>query len=402
MLAYKKQAILLTITGLLLGGFLFDVSPVFLNQGVRQGRLNLLFESAGSFLVQFGRTATTLRELEMFAEQNSESVSNLKNAAGIFSYQRLNKRFFVLQEYINEGHKISFSASNVIMAQTEFDLSSKKNIHFFPFEMLDGIEIGPFNASIIVDAYQGEKHLVIKKKQDGVILVAPHDFVDEYFILPGYKKIVFTASAKNNWPSGIFLWDLEQDIVQLLSESTNLNITKTVKNSQVTLVGMSSEWIYFFIKNDSNFIFNCQNLFGFSLITSKIEPQKTNCMADEFFKTAPFLGHSAILKMLNTQSLEVTIDWWQENLAHSGQDRASTPHALWILANLYVQLAADKKVPAHQKKTLEIFAREILSQLRSMTTTPQYLRELSASALITGNLSKYLRFQFTSPESLTQ
>ncbi len=393
----KKQVILTIITGIFAVGFLFDLSSFIHGKQYLQS----IYAAAEGYLKQFGVTPESLREIEMFAQKSGE-MFKVKNGSSHISYERLNQKFFVVQEYWHKAQTPFLTFTNLVLAKDFFVLPPKKNIHFYPFEMLDGIETTDLNIGVVMDYIRGEKKLVLTSKQQSLTQVAPHGYVDEFFVLPGEEKIIFAASGKHHLPGGLFLWDWKENRIQNLTEISSLQVVRGKQNFQVTLAGMTSEIVYFFAKNDNSYIFNCSNFQIYQIKTGKIGKDPVHCQTTAFYKTNPFFARSDIQKHFSEDRLDKFLEWWQDKLARVGHNDTSTPHALWILANLYAQLSENKTLPADQKKTLEIFARELLGQVSRMPTAPNYLQELSLRSLQAAKMSAVLRFRFTTAEVLGQ
>ena len=402
---HEKTGLFVVITGLLLVGFLFDLSTFL----PTKQPLQPVFETIAKFIVQFNRTPESLREIEMFADKEKLSIGRTNGLTQTLKYQRLNHKFFIVQEYIDNQFALSqtrLAASNAAIASQEFDLPFNASIHFYPFEMLEGIKIGDLNIGLTNDYERSEKHLLasIKNASDGTtdILVAAHDFVDEFLVLPGNRQVLFSASAKKHFGGGLYFWDLISNQMRQVTGLNGHDVLKQTDDLQTTLVGMTADVIYFFMKKNTDSIFSCNNLFGFNIHSQLIFSSTHQCQLPQFFSSVPFFSHSEVAKLLLTQNLEKTIEWWQETLSHADHDLASTPHALWILANLYMQLSEGKRTLPEQKKILQVYAKEILAQLSQLTLTPRYLREAAKVALSAPDLASALRFRFTTPQALAE
>ena len=190
-------------------------------------------QTVTEFEAEFGAVPTNLSMLRSFAKLSHESFAPYDTNNQRLDYIRFDDSHYLLRSFGKDGYQNHGKSSDdrmigrVIAVPKYPYMDTKQNslrINAFDSALLLGsVSMDKrWYAQLYVDKLTGAKRLVTRDlRRKNHYLIAYHDGIEEFYLLPGTQKIIFTATSSGRYQDGLFLWDLETD--------TTLDILKAAK-----------------------------------------------------------------------------------------------------------------------------------------------------------------------------
>ncbi len=389
----------------------------------------------------------SLASLREFAREHSQEFGIYDAYGNRLNYIRLGKQYYLIRSFgedevqnrpttAPDRARIRGGAFPKEAALT-YDFQPETSPSLFPGILLEGTDSadGEWHARLYNDREDRIKSLVVRKKtSSGIIMLAPHDRIEEFFWVPGRMQLVYSVTASGRAPDGIYLWDLATDqVINLLTKKQQTNpkgqIENLTKNSKVWIsmasISEKGPTVFAFVAPrhegglDARDFFKSERLISLRIPENPLD--HSTRAPDVNKKRSLSLGSASVrgldellletyvsrdrLRGLPYRSVqkhflalplrgeaEPTLVAWN-HFANRVVESPIFPYGLWILTNLYSQ-AHENLIPHASKEAdvLRSYGTEIANALLNDPLAPSYLRALAFDAhqrLLTGSPLPY-------------
>lgn len=386
---------------------------------VSKQRLSAAAQALRSYMEAHKKLPATFQMLRAFARAEALAFSSYDGYGQRLDYVRLDPRHYILRSFAADGTQNTLGGVPDVGVVSWGERPDRPigyrtprgpRIELYPAALLEGCDSpdGNSHARLFVDAETLTRRLVVRLKARGeFFMVAPHDRVEEFFWLPSSHKIAYTATGSTRHRDGLYLWDLDDDSVENLSDLARgaLPISPAARgaNLWLSLAGVSEigPTVYVFAgpRHDGTLdpaqFFVDANLFGFQLSAGGAKGAKV--LTGEALKglsfQAPYRKPLSLGTGLDaTGGTKAQLDWLKlgfegnlENIllnwhafAESHAESPIFPYALWLLSSLYGE-SFEQLARLHSKDAdvLRTFGTEISRALINLELAPTYLKSLA-------------------------
>jgi hypothetical protein len=318
----------------------------------------------------------------------------------------------------------------------------------FPASLLEGSDSpdGQWHARLYHDRETRIKHLIIRKKTtSGLVMVAPHDRIEEFFWVPGRLQMVYSVTASQRGHDGIYLWDLNTDqAINLLSKKTGPGAKDPLESLSkspklwISLAGIAEKGpvVYGFAAPrhdgglDARDFFRPERFFILSIPDDPFDDStaskgksktKAQVFRPDLFKGLEALLSNGYVSRDRLRGLpyrgvqrrflalplggdpESTLLKWN-HFADRVIESPIFPYALWVLTSLYSE-AHEDLLPQAAKEAdiLRSYGTEIANALLNDPLAPSYLKALALDAhqrLLTGSPLPYRLGKLSKPAAV--
>lgn len=385
---------------------------------VTKQRLAVAGRAIRSYLETHEKAPVSFNLLRAYAHSEGLSVSAFDGYGQRFDYLRLDERHYLLRSFGSDAAQNTLGGAPDIGLvswgpRPEFSLSYKipagaPRIGFYPAALVEGSDSpdGVSHARLFADRDALTRRLVVRLKSSSeFFMVAPHDRVEEFFWLPSSNRIVYTATGSTRHRDGLYVWDLDQDSVENLTDKArgSLPISPSAQGNRLwlSLAGLSSQgptvYVFAGLRHDGMLdpaqFFDDANLFGFQVDHDKGsrflmgDSLKSLGFAPPYKKTLDLSAgldikggtpaQAAWLKLSAEGNLEkLLLNWHQFSETHD--ESPLFPYGLWLLSSVYGEgFALLSKLQSKDAEVLRSFGAEIARALINLELAPSYLKSLA-------------------------
>ena len=368
-----------------------------------------------SFYAEYKDYPFSLSELRSFARNHKLPLSLYDAFGNRFEYIRLNRREYIIRSFGEDGTQntvLSDRDPSIVSWRDEpergvsYAYLTKLSLGLFPPIMLAGAESPnqEWIADLHVDPAQNARKLIVRYlKAKDILLVAPHDQVDEFLWLPNGYQIVFTATGSDRYRDGIYLWNLLDDKTESL---TDLILNRAVdmhhadeNRYYISLMGihLSGPTVYVYLMPSYTYeldpvaFHSAATISAIKIPESRAAPSIVSLSGFDTVKT--FSALDSIIdrrsSIVGTPVRRIHKDWmalpfrgdveqvlspWTE---FTGEHSLSPvlPYALWQLVILYADaMSLLSKINPEEGEIVRSLAVEMAARLATLSFAPTYLR----------------------------
>ena len=387
----------------------------------------------------------SLATLRQFAMKRGQEFGFYDAFGNRLSYTRLGKKHYLIrsfgadevQNHANSSpdrvriHGGAFPKGAALAYEARPDIKPA----LYPAILLEGSDSadGGWHARLYHDRHTRLKHLIIRKKEpSGLVMVAPHDRIEEFFWVPGRLQLVYSVTGSKRSPDGVYLWDLTTDqVADILSRKNAsgrggpMESMSKISRLWLSLAGISEKGptVYGFAapRHDGGLdvrdFFRPERFFIVKIPDRPLEDAsfgktlaKTQVFRPDLFKGLDGLLSDGYLSRDRLRGLPyskaqrrflvlplrgepepVLLKW--NHYADRVIESPIFPYALWVLASLYSE-AYENLLPQASKEAdvLRSYGTEIANALLNDPLAPSYLKALAFDAhqrLLTGSPLPY-------------
>ncbi len=262
-----------------------------------------------------------------------------------------------------------------------------------------------WHAKIFVDPISGMRRLLVRDRRERrFYMIAPHDGVEEFLWVPGYEKIVFTATQSARYDDGVYLWDLRSDEVTNLFgagiDGSKISPGRRERSFYLALSSISSETpvrVAVFAAPshgqplDPDDFFHPKNLHTFEIgeMLNHVLPDAM-ALKRSSLNSLDFLGSMTVLSGGGGNAQQVAWlrlpmggEWekaimkWQEFAATHGKTQLA-PYAIWGLSAFYRQASKQAGTATKNGQIFASYSVELANALNQMPSAPGYARAIGA------------------------
>lgn len=384
------------------------------------------------FLKKYQEPPYSLTELRAYVRYLGQELTPYDAFGARIDYARLNQSDYYIRSFGRDGEQntilkskdesiASWIPSSAESATYEYPTTLEPML--FPSALVLGSD-APNNlwrARVFIDPREGRRRLIVQhRKETGLLMIARHDFVEEFLWMPSGYAIIYTATSSEHYGDGLYLWNLLDDsTVNLLAEARLTSILPMQKSNSfyLSLSSMTTEPnISFFLSsaadpslNPSEF-FNRKNWYVLKL-DEKLSVkgvEHSDGMNDTSYLNNALVANRNIqtnekleeiqrkyLQLPGTGPFESAIMSWQD-FAQKNAHTPAFPYCLWMIGSFYAT-AAHYVPAASRDQTPEIllsYGVEMNKALARLYTAPSYLRAIGAfqfdKMMQSGTLPYYL------------
>ena len=259
-------------------------------------------------------------------------------------------------------------------------------------------------AKVFYDRMSRRKHLAVRSLASPLVMVVPHDGVDEFLWAPSGESLVFTASTTDNYHGSIFSWNLRTGEIRDLLTGPSLKAAVTGRASTksrrwLTLLGWSEDRLVALVMPRIGDTLDPLEFFAPSnrlIIELGKKPKAELAPDSERKKLSRFtftLGEAISpgkrarrvqrrwLEMPTSGQNDALLETWQ-TYCEQYATGSIFPYGLWYLSVLYAQVVAEGGLSERERATLLAFSREVAKALADFLPAPPYLRGMAHHHLI--------------------
>ncbi len=384
-------------------------------------RLAQLSKTLRRFLEKHKKAPSTLNVLRAFAHGEALAFQAHDGYGERFDYLRLDERHYLLRSFGGDQAQNTLggvpdfglvSWGQIPRGPIRYRLSARPGLGLYPSPLLEGADSpdGISHARLFVNPVAQTRSLVARLKERGeLFMVAPHDRIEEFLWLPSSTKIVYTATGSSRHRDGLYLWDLDTDKVENLTDLArgSLPISPSSRGEGklwLSLAGISSSgptvYAYAALRHDGTLdpglFYHPSSLVAFQLTDgtkAKLLPNGTNAAAKLLENMDPphrrplelgtglearngSVAQNDWLRLSFAGELEKVLLVWHD-FAEKHTASPIFPYALWLLSSLYgegFELLA--KVGTKDADVLRTFGIEIARALINNELAPTYLKSM--------------------------
>ncbi len=362
---------------------------------------------------KWGTVPTSLVEVKALSKISKLGFSSFDGYGQPLQYIKLSNDHYVLRSFGRDGQQNTLfnpldpNIKNWLPSYGSTPLyrytKNVSELALYPSALILG-SISPnlqWYAQIYIDQYSGRRQLLIRRRDNPLFLIAPHDQIEEFLWLPDSQKILFTASNSIRYKDGVYLWDIMKDrVANLLSaRSVQSELFADNQNDQyyLSIAGANingSEYYLYIAPRISLSLDPTEFFSGKYLHRIKVSGPNQDPSLKKFpiaMSASVFRADLSIMDHLYGQKkddkvfkdwsslalqgdLEETLEKWQQ----FSQDNANSPiipYCLWILSSMYFDAYQKVKPTAPQDaEILRSYGAELALGLTRLISPPSYLR----------------------------
>ncbi len=371
------------------------------------------------FFDKHKKAPATFNMLRAFARSEGLNFSSFDGYGQRLDYLRLDERHYLLRSFGADAaqNTLGGTPDNGLVSwgqrpnrpiSYKFPVGAPR-IGLYPAALVEGCDSpdGVSHAKLFVDTGTLTRHLVVRlKNREDFFMVAPHDRVEEFFWLPTSNRVVYSATGSTRHRDGLYLWDLDHDTVENLTDLARgaLPISPAAHGGTlwVSLAGVSPHGptVYAFagLRHDGmldpSVFFDEANLIGFQIGEG---PKTTKLLIGDALKglafTPPYKKALELGLGLSVKGgTAAQLDWLELSLAgnlekillnwHQFSERHAEsplfPYALWLLSSVYGEgFELLSRLQSKDAEVLRTFGTEIARALINLELAPTYLKSLA-------------------------
>lgn len=354
----------------------------------------------------FGELPENLSELRVYLGSLGISYKPYDYFGQRIQYEKLSDTEYYLKSFSPnldnpESQDITkYSTSGIEYKPIKLKQADLNKLSIYPAPALLGLKApkGSLWGRINVDHNLLTRTLVVVNgNKKNFIRTAFHDRVEEFMWLPNGREIVFTASGSERYEDGIYVWDIPENTVINILETTEANLLLEQKTkyyfslSSVDIKGV----IYAYLAPSRGPKLDPRDFYSFSSLISisragskwKLEKKKQGPSLFEFKAShvsqlnIPMKGGNSAQQIWLTLQTDgghmENIHQWQ-NYCHDNSKSVIYHYCLWWLASLYNDYYRESLANnSSDANTIRSYGLEIAGFLDNDERAPEHLRAMA-------------------------
>lgn len=197
------------------------------------------------FVMEYGYVPLSLRELQVYSRFKRKPFFIYDETANRIDYHPLTAKEWVLRSFGDDGDRSSLlgprdyvRSSSAVRKRKGVRYRGSEVEHLFPAVLSQGSWSQNYVllAHIYEHPYLGTRKLVVTQPENQhQVWVAPHPFVEEFYWLDGFKKLVYSAGNFAPRTAGLYIWNLKNNRAEKLRVPTESSLEGEASKSGTML-----------------------------------------------------------------------------------------------------------------------------------------------------------------------